>query len=98
LYGAVLLQHVQPRRRPNGRPRHEVQGMVRRCVWLVVAMALVFAPAALAQTVAQLSGTVTDESGGVLPGATVTVTQTGTGQSRFVVTGSQGEYVFTNLA
>jgi len=70
--------------------------MVRK-VWLVIVVLLVCASAAYAQTVAQLSGTVTDESGGVLPGATVTVTQTATGQSRFVITGAKGDYVFTNL-
>ena len=74
--------------------------MVRRSVFSAAALAmfLAFASAAFAQTFAQLSGTVTDESGGVLPGATVTVTQTGTSQSRFVVTGAKGDYVFTNLA
>jgi hypothetical protein len=41
---------------------------------------------AWAQATAQLSGTVRDDSGGVLPGATVTVTQTDTGFSRTVVT------------
>src|SRR5437870_104447 len=73
--------------------------MVRRSMFLAAALAtfLALAPAAFAQTVAQLSGTVTDESGGVLPGATVTVTQTSTGQSRFVITGAKGDYVFTNL-
>ena len=72
---------------------------MRRNVFLLV-IALVLAPAgAFAQTVAvaQLSGTVLDESGGALPGVEVTVTQTDTGMTRFVVTGSKGEYVFTNL-
>jgi hypothetical protein len=50
-----------------------------------------------AQTVAQLSGTVVDESGGALPGAEVTVTQTDTGMSRFVISDTEGRYVFTNL-
>ena len=54
---------------------------------------------ALAQTVAvaQLSGTVLDESGGALPGVEVTITQTDTGMTRFVITGEKGDYVFTNL-
>src|SRR5215510_4743372 len=47
--------------------------------------------------VAQISGVVTDESGGALPGAEVTATQTTTGTARFVVTGSRGEYVLPNL-
>src|SRR4051812_33984685 len=73
--------------------------MVRRSVMFLV-MALMFAPvAAIAQTVAvaQLSGTVLDESGGALPGVEVTVTQTDTAMTRFVVTGEKGDYVFNNL-
>ena len=73
--------------------------MVRRRVWLVVAIALACAPRAIAQTVAvaQLSGTVIDESGAALPGAEVKVTQTDTGMTRFVITNQEGGYVFTNL-
>jgi hypothetical protein len=67
--------------------------------WLVFALALVCTTGAMAQTVAvaQLSGTVVDQSGAALPGAEVTVTQTDTGMSRFVITGVDGAYVFTNL-
>ena len=73
--------------------------MVRRTAWLVLAIALACAPRAVAQTVAvaQLSGTVADESGAALPGAEVKVTQTDTGMTRFVITGKDGGYVFTNL-
>ena len=46
---------------------------------------------------AQLSGRVTDESGAVLPGATVTVTQTDTGFMRSDVTDGEGSYVMPNL-
>lgn len=72
--------------------------MARRFV-LYVALLLGFSPAALAQTVAvaQLSGTVADQSGGALPGVDVTVTQTDTGMTRSVVTGTRGEYLFTSL-
>jgi len=42
---------------------------------------------------AQLSGRVTDESGAVLPGATITVTQAGTGFTRADVTDGDGAYV-----
>jgi hypothetical protein len=57
------------------------------------------APATYAQSVAvaQLSGVVTDQTGGVLPGVEVTVTQTDTGMTRFAITGAQGDYVFTSL-
>lgn len=39
-----------------------------------------------------IEGTVTDESGGVLPGVTVTVTNTGTGDTRVVATNESGLY------
>ncbi len=66
---------------------------------LVFCIALALPAAAAAQTVAiaQISGVVTDESGGALPGVEVTVTQTSTGLVRFVVTGTGGEYVLPNL-
>jgi hypothetical protein len=50
-----------------------------------------------AQTVAELSGRVADETGGALPGVTVTVTQTTTGLTRVATTNAAGDYVFTNL-
>ena len=55
------------------------------------------ASAAWAQATAQLNGTVRDESGGVLPGVTVTVTQTNTGLVRTTVTDENGGYLLTNL-
>src|SRR5512132_1779602 len=59
-------------------------GMVRRRLWALVVLVLACAPSVYAQTVAQLSGTVVDESSGALPGVEVTATQTNTGASRFV--------------
>src|SRR4030095_684477 len=59
---------------------------------------LVSAAAAWAQlSTAQLSGRVTDESGAVLPGVPVTVTQTDTGLARTAVTNDNGTYVLPNL-
>jgi len=52
---------------------------------------------AWAQATAQLDGRVTDESGAVLPGVTVTATQTDTTFTRSVVTDGTGNYVITNL-
>src|SRR5436190_22870454 len=52
---------------------------------------------AWAQATAQISGTVKDESGAVLPGVTVTVTQTDTGFMRTVVAGEGGTYTLSNL-
>jgi hypothetical protein len=58
---------------------------------------LLTCPLAWAQATAQLSGAVRDESGAVLPGVTVTVTQTDTGFTRTVVTEGTGVYVMPNL-
>lgn len=66
---------------------------------VVICLFLALPGMAAAQTVAvaQISGRVTDESGGALPGVEVVVTQTNTGATRFVVTGSGGEYVVPGL-
>src|SRR5213592_432629 len=50
-----------------------------------------------AQATAQISGTVKDQSGAVLPGVEVTVTQTETGATRIAVTNETGSYVLSNL-
>src|SRR5437016_1325285 len=50
-----------------------------------------------AQATAQISGTVKDQSGAVLPGVEVTVTQTDTGIARTTVTNETGSYVLPNL-
>ena len=55
-------------------------------------LSLVVSTAAWAQATAQINGRVTDESGAVLPGVTVTVAQTDTGFTRTVVTDGEGAY------
>ena len=45
----------------------------------------------------QISGTVTDATGGVLPGVTVTIRNVGTGLTRETVTGRDGAFVFPDL-
>ena len=51
----------------------------------------------LAQATAQISGTVRDQTGAVLPGVEVTATQTETGVPRTSVTNETGSYVLANL-
>src|SRR5919106_183212 len=46
---------------------------------------------------AELNGRVTDASGGVLPGVTVTATQMATGLVRTAVTDENGAYLISNL-
>ena len=50
-----------------------------------------------AQATAQISGTVRDQSGAVLPGVEITATQNATGIARNTVTNETGSYVLTNL-
>ena len=45
----------------------------------------------------QISGTVTDTTGGVLPGVTVAIKNVGTGLTRDTVTGTDGTFVFPDL-
>jgi hypothetical protein len=45
----------------------------------------------------QISGTVTDSGGGVLPGASVVVKNAGTSSTRETVTGTDGSFVFPDL-
>jgi len=52
---------------------------VRNCSICAVILLLTTAPAWAQLATAELNGRVTDSSGAVLPGATVTATQTGTG-------------------
>src|SRR5437899_3630470 len=48
-------------------------------------------------TTAQISGTVKDQSGAVLPGVEITATQTATGVTRTTVSNETGNYVLSNL-
>jgi hypothetical protein len=65
----------------------------------VASLVLLSAPAAaMAQTfTGAISGSVKDSSDSVVPGATVTVTNTKTGQSRTAVSGAEGEFIFPAL-
>jgi hypothetical protein len=67
---------------------------------LVLALIAIVATAVLAgaqATTGRIAGIVKDTSGGVLPGVTVTVTETKTGFTRSDVTDEKGGYTFVNL-
>src|SRR5215470_17524706 len=75
---------------------------MRRVVGCVVCglLVLLLASATLwaqAGANAQISGTVKDDSGGVLPGVDVTATQTDTGLKRNTTTDTDGSYTIPNL-
>src|SRR5947199_1946687 len=73
--------------------------MKRAFLWLTtVGLVSVLSCGALwAQATAQIAGTVRDQSGAVLPGVEVTVTQIQTGVARSAVTNETGSYVLSNL-
>jgi hypothetical protein len=59
---------------------------------------LAIAPAAFAQTItATITGTVTDQNGAVIPGATVTATSNETGLSKTDTTNAEGRYTIAFL-
>ena len=64
---------------------------------LVLSLLIVPVSPSFAQTFGQITGAVTDESGGILVGATVVVTNTQTNALREAQTNSAGSYVFPNL-
>jgi hypothetical protein len=72
-----------------------------RLAGLLAALVLLFgvgaAQLAAQSSNGQISGTVTDASGGVIIGAKVTLTYELTGQQRQVVTGSSGDFFFPDL-
>ena len=73
---------------------------MRRVIWSVVFLfvALSIPMAALGQDTASLSGTVTDESKAVFPGAIVSATEVGSGRPYQTVTDERGEYRISNVA
>jgi hypothetical protein len=78
-----------------GRPRGG------RVCWAIAVLAgaiTTWPSAAWSQAVnGTLLGTVSDTQGAVVPGATITITETGTNISRTAVTNASGNYIFSNL-
>ena len=72
--------------------KRSLQGFLVTALYLLLACS-----PAWAQATAQLNGRVTDESGAVLPGVTVTATQTDTAFTRTVVTDDSGSWAMPNL-
>ena len=69
----------------------------RSCM-VAVLLAGLFSAGAWSQTqLATVSGAITDPSGAVVPGVSVTVVSQGTGLRRSVLTGTAGEYRFAGL-
>src|SRR5438477_6938919 len=64
---------------------------------LAIAAALAAPPVSAQALYGAVVGTVTDQSGAPVPGATVTATNTGTGAKADAVTDAEGNYTFRNL-
>ena len=74
--------------------------MKRATIFLTLftaALLTAFAPRAAAQTTGIISGTVADEKGASIPGATVTARNVETNLSRTAQTDDEGRYRFPNL-
>ena len=73
---------------------------ISRCAARSMAAALLIvfgAASAAGQNTGQISGSIKDSSGGVLPGVTITITNVGTGIARTAVTDEHGGYLVTGL-
>ena len=64
---------------------------------VVLALALLGTTSAAAQSTATVQGTVTDSQNAILPGVTVSITNTGTGIEREAVTDAAGQFVAASL-
>jgi Carboxypeptidase regulatory-like domain len=69
------------------------------CAALVCLLAVSFTPVAWSQAVSTgtIVGTVTDNTGAVVAGATVTIVDKGTGDTRSTTTNDVGHYIFPNV-
>src|SRR6266542_3370168 len=71
---------------------------LRISLWLLFFASVVIVPRAHAQsTFGEIRGTITDATGGVIAGASVTATNKGTGEIRTSVTDEVGNYSLVNL-
>jgi hypothetical protein len=66
--------------------------MIAKNGFLVAAVCFLWVSTLAAQTTTTLYGTVTDKTGAIIAGATVTATNIGTNQARSVQTNTEGEY------
>src|SRR5580700_2537150 len=80
-----------------GAPRGAKRESYRPCI-LAAALAALFSVGAWSQTqLATVSGAITDPSGAVVPGVSVTIVSQGTGLKRSALTDTAGEYRFAGL-
>src|ERR1700677_436797 len=81
----------------TGAPPGAKRAWYRPCL-VSTALAALFSAVAWSQTqLATVSGTITDPSGAVVPGVSVTIASQGTGLKRSALTDTAGEYRFAGL-
>src|SRR5437870_4718937 len=71
--------------------------MFGRTMILAVLSVLLFGAGGMAQTTAKMSGVITDNTGAVLPGAQVVVTNAETGIARTLTADERGRFVAAQL-
>ena len=67
-------------------------------LFVLLCLLVIISPVHGQLNTATLSGTAADTTGGVLPGATITLTQVDTGRVRTTITNDEGRYVASSLA
>src|SRR5437763_1528951 len=77
--------------------RKTIAWALMTCAAFLVLLTVMLPTASGQSMTGQISGTVQDPQSAVIPGATVTLTSELTGQERQMVSGSQGEFLFTQL-
>ena len=92
--GASFSSHY-----PKSFPREitKVKKSLYGATVLILLLAFVSAMAFGQAETGMVAGTAQDPTGAVIPNATVTLTNTGTGATRTAKTGPNGEYTITNL-
>ena len=83
---------------PTVKPQSQFGSLLRFSAGFLALLALMlFMPALYAQTTAQLSGTITDPTGAVIPGATVTLINEANKDTRVVTANQDGVFTFPAL-
>jgi len=93
----LIMRLAQVTNNCIGAPPGVRRASYRSCM-LSAALAVLFSAGAWSQTqLATVSGTITDPSGAVVPGVSVTIVSRGTGLKRSALTDAAGEYRFAGL-
>src|ERR1700731_2104023 len=93
----LIVMRAQVTNNYVGAPPGAKRASYRPCI-LAAALAALFSVGAWSQTqLATVSGAITDPSGAVVPGVSVTVVSQGTGLKRSALTDTVGEYRFAGL-